>query len=426
MGLIKVKIKNTLLRRISITSSVIAIVLVAQVCAPKVAKEQSSALTAEQRKQRERECGIALSNGWEYYKNGDFESSVRNFGQVVELGCGEKYAESTYIYLGRAFIEVGNIDSAVWSFKQGLRYLPENGDLLQNIAYSLGRQNNVTEQAYYLERLVEVNPEKTDTYKTLIDLYRDQSNYDEVIHTLQRWLTIEPNNASVQSDMIRTLEESGSDPLSFMRRRWEENLDNAQWGIDYARKLIESSDYPQAFLVLEDVIQRSPTNRKAYEILANAALDNGDITRGISVFERLFTLNRTDYATAIILSQTYLSDQNFAKSMEWAETAIRTSNSNGDALNNRAEIYFEIAEACVSSHDIGVANFSDKLVYQMAYEDYSAAISKGFRRARSRKDFLEKNLIPTKGDWFLQDATKRVFKPEGSCYSGITRTVTHP
>ncbi|UCH61852.1 MAG: tetratricopeptide repeat protein [Fidelibacterota bacterium] len=393
---------------------------------PADGEEDGAALTEEELRRRQRECDIALSNAWEYYKNREFESSVRNYLKLVDMGCGEENAQDVYLYFGRAYIELGSLDSAVWAFKQGLRYLPEDKNLLENIAYALGRQGNVDEQIYYYERYLEADPTNVEVFATITDLLRQAERYDDLVLTLQRWLEVEPNNPRVQSDIIAAYEMSGKDPLTFMRQRWEDNPSNAQWGIDYAAKLVENLDYSLAYRVLEGVIQRTPTARSAYELLANAALDEGDVDRAISALERLFGLNRTDDKTALELSRAYLRKREFPSALEWAETALKVAANGGEAFYVRAEVYYSTADDCVSERESGAPSFQDKLVFQMAYEDYRSAVDKGYRRARTRADFLEKNLIPSKGDWFLQPANLRTFKPEGDCYSWITRTIKRP
>ena len=428
MGLSIVKPFNITRTIMLATLGIAATIIMLPMCVPPLADEgeEEPALTEEELKRRQRECDIALSNAWEYYKNREFESSVRNYNKLVDLGCGEENAQDVYLYFGRAYIEMGNLDSAVWAFKQGLRYLPEDKNLLENIAYALGRQGNVDEQIYYYERYLEADPTNVGVFGTLTDLLRQAERYDDLIIYLQKWLEVEPGNARIQTELIDAYPLAGKNPLSFLRQRWEDNPSNAQWGIDYADKLVENMEYTTAYRVLEGVIQRTPTARGAYELLANAALDDGDIDRAISALERLFGLNRTDEKPALELSRAFLRKGEYSRALEWAETALKVSTNGGEALYQRAEVYYTTADDCVSSRESGAPNFQDKLVFQMAFEDYRSAVDKGYRRARTRADFLEKNLIPSKGDWFLQPADLRVFRPEGGCYSWIKRTVKRP
>ena len=396
----------------------------AQMCAPQPPPEEiSRRMTAEERRQRDRKCAIALSNAWEYFKNRDYDSSIRNYNKLVDLGCGNEYASDVYIYFGRAYQEVGKVDSAIWAFQQGLRYIPRDKNLLQNVAYTMGRQGRINEQIRYMERWVEVDSANTQIYDELASLLRDQGRFDDLIQVLNDWDKIDPNNSRIQSEIIQVTELSGRDPIDILRNRWRDNPENAQYGYDYAAELVKRSEYTQAFRELEAVILRLPSSVRAYELLATAALDNDDTDRAISAYERLFALNRTNYKVAVDLSKTYLQTGGYEKALEWAEMAMKASNSNGDAYYARAEVYYAVGDDCLNQRESGIARFDDKIVFMMAWEDYSTSVERGNRRGKARADFLEKNLIPSKGDWFLQPADIRIFKPQGSCYTWINRTV---
>ncbi len=395
----------------------------AQMCAPPPPEAISRGMTVEERRQRDRQCAIALSNAWEYYKNRDWDSSIRNYRNLVDLGCGNEYASDVYLYFGRAYQEVGKVDSAIWAFQQGLRYIPRNKDLLQNVAYTMGRQNRIDEQIRYMERWIEVDSVNTKAYGELAALLRGEERFDDLLHVLNDWDKIDPNNSRIQTEIIQVTELSGRDPLDVLRNRWLDNPDNYQYGYDYAAELVKRSEYTKAFRELEAVIQRFPSSVSAYELLAISALDNDDTDRAIAAYERLFALNRTNYRVAVDLSKTYLQTGEYEQALEWAETAMRASNSNGEAYYARAEVYYAVGDDCLGQRESGVARFDDKIVFMMAWEDYSTSVERGNRRGKARADFLEKNLIPSKGDWFLQPADIRVFKPQGSCYTWINRTV---
>lgn len=414
--------------KISLSISIMATLMIFQGCVPPqdtTTEEQVQLSEAEKRK-RDRDCAIALSNGWEYYKNREFTSAIRNYHRLVDLGCGEEYASDLYLYFGRAYLELGNVDSAVWAYRQGLRYLPDNVDLLKNIAYTMGRQGNIDQEINYLYQIIDNDPSNTDVLSDMSDLLRKNERWDDLISVLQQWKMTAPGNAQVQSDLIAAFESAGRDPLQFMQDRWISSPENAQWGIDYARKLTEDSNYSEAITVLESIIQRHTTNVAAYRLLANTAMDNDEVDRAITAYEGLYQLNRTDADTPIELSKAYMRKGAYPKALEWAETGLRVSGQSGEAYYNRGEIYYNAADECTLGREAGVSVFADKLVFNMAYEDYMSAFNKGYRQARKKADFLEKNLIPTKGDWFLQEPNTRNFSANGDCYIWITRTITRP
>ncbi len=416
------------LSKLALSLIILVALLLYQACAPpqQAEPEQQVQMTEAEKRKRDRDCAIALSNGWEYYKNREFDSAIRNYHRLANLGCGEEYAGDFYLYFGRAYLELSNVDSAIWAFRQGLRYLPENTELLKNIAYTMGKRGDVDQQINYLYQIIDNDISNTEVLADMADLLRKEGRWDDLISVLQQWKNAEPENADVQSDLIAAFESAGRDPLDFMRERWAVNPENPQWGVDYAQKLFDESNYSEAIRVLDSVIQRHATNVQAYRLLANAAIDNDEVDRAIAAFEGLYQLNRTDATAPMELSKAYTRQSNFPKALEWAETALRVSGQGGIAYYNRGEVYYNAADECAFDREGGVSVFADKLVFNMAYEDYMAAFNKGYRQARQKAEFLERNLIPSKGDWFLQEPNIRTFSANGDCYTWITRTIARP
>ena len=88
-------------------------------------------------------------------------------------------------------------------------------------------------------------------------------------------------------------------------------------------------------------------------------------------------------------------------------------------MNQRAEVYFSLAEFCSSES----LTFWDKLVFEIAWQDYSEAAKSGYGRAKGRADFLYENNITTASDWFMTSETADELIPKGECYSWINRSV---
>ncbi|MAV58404.1 MAG: hypothetical protein CMG07_00430, partial [Candidatus Marinimicrobia bacterium] len=137
----------------------------------------------------------------------------------------------------------------------------------------------------------------------------------------------------------------------------------------------------------------------------------------LNTFEQLYKIDK-NYKTAIEISKILIEEENYKIALDWSEIAIKSSGENGASLFQRAEVFFALADACSGES----LTFSDKLVYEISFEDYSSALRKGFYRAKARKEFLEENNITSKGDWFML-GNDIVAKPEGNCYSWISREV---
>ena len=74
--------------------------------------------------------------------NGLYQDCVDAYNIALNEGCGDKYAQQIYQWMGRSYLQLGKIDSASWSVKKGLRILPDDLQLLNVAAFVAKKQNN--------------------------------------------------------------------------------------------------------------------------------------------------------------------------------------------------------------------------------------------------------------------------------------------
>ena len=85
-----------------------------------------------------------------------------------------------------SFSELSILDSAYWSFEQGLRYEPDNEILLELAAWNAGKINKLDDQFYYLDRLLEINPNNTQALERMSDTYRKNEMYETILYVSQK------------------------------------------------------------------------------------------------------------------------------------------------------------------------------------------------------------------------------------------------
>ena len=171
--------------------------------------------------------------------------------------------------------------------------------------------------------------------------------------------------------------------------------------------------------VMHNGIELYPEAIEVLENLGEAYLDLYMQDDALQIYGQLIALNNQSPKYLIEISKIYLDIGEYDNSLEYADKAVNLDSA--EAFNNRAQIYKGIVESCVGDE----LTMSDKAVYEMAWEDLNLAIDKGYRRARKDADFLRKNYITQRRDWFLNvDDSKRKFKPTDPCYNIIERSIT--
>ncbi|MEJ2051604.1 MAG: tetratricopeptide repeat protein, partial [Calditrichota bacterium] len=323
-------------------------------------------------------CEFDLSNGYEYYKQKSWQRAIENYEEVRSLGCGPSMAENLYLYLGNAYREVGNQDSAIAIYKAGRKYLPKN------------------KQIEVQENLVKLDPTNIDYLNDLADLYFTAQDYDNQIKTLNQILKIDPNNSAAQSSLISAMNKAGRDPIEALQERWENNPDNSSYGVEYGDELFSRQQYEEAITVFNKVTSLDPSNLRAWSRLAQSYENVDQYSNAINAYKGILKIdsNRKDVVDDI--SKLYVQLKDYKQAMDWANRCIRTGSKNGMGYAARGRVYQNVAADCSG----GNLDFQDKLVYQMAYEDYQQAVKMGYGQVTTQIDYLQ-NFIPTKGDWFF-------------------------
>jgi len=367
------------------------------------------------------ECEFKLSNGYEYYKQRNWDRAIDNYEDVRELGCGEKMAENLYLYLGNAYREVDNADSAIAVYREGLEYLPDNIYLWQNLAYMYKITNQTTQQIEAQENVVRLDSSNVEHLMDLADLYFQTNQYNNQIQILNKILEVDPDNTVAQSSLITAMKKAGKDPITVLQNRWANNPNNATYGTEYGEELFNRGKFEKAVTVLGKVTDLDPENLRAWSLLAQSYENLEEYRSAIEAYQGILEIdpNRKDVIRDV--SRLYVELGEFQRAMDWAERCINTGSENGMGYAARGSVYENLAAECSQ----GKPDFNDKLVYQMAYEDYQQAVSMGYGQVKARIDYLE-NFIPSKGDWFFHEGEGPEFAPGKDCYNWIDRTVTRP
>ena len=130
-----------------------------------------------------------------------------------------------------------------------------------------------------------------------------------------------------------------------------------------------------------------------------------NIPIGISSFTKIFTL------------------YDFEKAYFWANKAIGLNKMIGKAYFQRAEVLVQLVDYYRSDE----LDFCDRLVFDLAVQDYNSAYKNGVLNAKVYKNNL-KELVTNIGDWFLLGDKYAVISPdspecdkikEKDCYSFI-------
>lgn len=370
-------------------------------------------------------CPRLMSSAAEYYHARDWESTVRVYSEVVDLGCDEwnaTYAppEEIYQYYGFAYEQMGKYDSSEYVLLKGVEKIPNNVDLRVRLAYAYKRQGKTDQEIVEYERILdELDPNNIRVMTDLASLYRKEGMYEEQIRVLQKLIIIDPTNEAGIADLTTAFERTGKDPLELYLDKYNNNPSGTN-GIQLADAYMQNDRFNEAIDILKVINRKEPNNKMIFSMLGDAYINNDDFSNASDALEGIYKLDSRDYQTAIRICEVNSELGNFSKAIYWAEKAIRGSNSAGVALGAKGNVYYNAFHTCRTlevSHD-------DRIVARLAYKYYSQAESKGYRNVSGSKNWLSDNeVLFTKGDWFMLDAGQKAAgyaTVNTPCYSWVT------
>jgi tetratricopeptide (TPR) repeat protein len=374
------------------------------------------------RKANYNRCLFKMSNAEQYKIQENWSAAIRNYKDVIELGCVEDFADPLFKDLAHCYHKNNQTDSAAWAIEEGLIYKPTNLHMLKLMDYYNRENPEKCIEAW--NRINALYPDNTEYMFELADLYFEAGRYDEQINLLERILEIEPDNREAELSIIAAYEAKGIDPIELYAKNFEMDKTNSQYAYQYASRLVDNRDYRTAIEVLEESMKYNASSKTLAELLAESYEKTDKFKEAISVYLDLSKRNPSDNSYLIKISSLYREIGEYQKALDYADRAVELPPHNGKAMAERGEVYLAVAQANTTN-----LNLNDKLVYHMAYEDFKEALKQGTRGVRNKIKFLEDNelIITGQRDYFLATDANKVgpneFRPVGDAYNWITRTV---
>ena len=368
---------------------------------------------------RQVRCPRIFSSAAEFYKNRDWEATVRAYDELTDLGCDREEPQEVYLYYAIAYEYMGKYDSSEIVLLKGLSLLKDDIKLSSRLVYSYEKQGKIELQINELEKLAyDLAPEDPKIKIDLAKLYGEQERYDDQIAILKDLLELQPNNEGAQSDLAYAYDLSGRDPLDVYKNRFEKNPDNISYGLDYADKLIAADRPDAAADVLEKVVAEDPSSKIALRKLGQAYDIADKLFAAAKTYERLFRLDPRDFRMAVKIAEVYVENQDYSSAYDWADKAVDISGE-GEAIGAKGNVYYKGFQAC-RSIDIST---DDRIVATLAYQLFDDAESKGYSRYSRSKEWLKENeVLFGKAQWFMMDAdvkNRGYIKADDECYKWV-------
>ena len=199
-------------------------------------------------------CPLLLNFASSNYQNRDWRGAINNYDQLLKCNCGKVDPENTFKYMAYSYQQLGLYDSAAYIFKQGLKYTPEDIDLLKMAGENSGRLENYDDQIYYFDKILSFEENNLEILEMLSNVYRDREMYEEQVSILNIWLKYEPTSRNANAEKKAAFAALGKDESDVDRERWESETSNIQYGLDYIRSLQDAGNIEKIVEVCKELL----------------------------------------------------------------------------------------------------------------------------------------------------------------------------
>lgn len=391
--------------------------------------DKNNAVDLEAQKQAYmRELTKFWSFGWENYKNKQYKDALKHFWKVVELDTVKKFP-TVFRYLGDSYFKLEKPDSAKIVYEMGLERYPNDSYLHRLVGYFLA-QTEQTEAAIEkyetVVRLVEEEA-KTDSkelatlkddLKQLATLYVKADRRDDAIAVFNRVLEIDPNDLEAQNNLAALIASTGDiEALIEAREKVrEQDPQNSQVRFELGKMYFDRGEYEKAIERFKEFLALSPNDIGAMEFVGTSYQRLDKFNEAIAEFKKILDTQPQNKKVLAEISRCYKGLGNFSTARTYASRALNVDNTFGLGWIALGEVYEASADRCVKPKG-GKVDYNDKLVYELAYQQYrNAFVDPGYRREAENKCNYLLPVTPTVEDVFMHSEKR----PAGECYQWIS------
>ncbi|MFQ5602881.1 MAG: tetratricopeptide repeat protein [bacterium] len=357
------------------------------------------------------------SFGYENYKNKQYADAAKYFWKVTELDTIRKFPK-IYRYLGDSYFKLEKPDTAKIVFELGIKKYPEDAHLHRMVGYISEQTEQIESAISEYETVVSLESESVDDWRRLATLYVRADRIEDAIAAYDKLLAINPDDLEAQKNKTALIASTGDieaviEEKEIVRQR---DPENSQVRFDLGKLYFDTGNYEVSIERFKEFLILSPNDVSALEYIGVAYQRLEKNTEAIAEFKKILEIQNNNKKVMTEISRCYKELGRFTTARTYAKRALAIDNVYGLGWIALGEVYEAAAERCLNRKG-GKLDFNDKLVYEIAYQQYKRALQDlEFRNEAERHINYLQGVLPTTEDKFMHKDQK---KPRGDCYSWI-------
>ena len=267
---------------------------------------------------------------------------------IIAAGCdNQDLTKQQYYDNGLQFLEVGNANGAIISFKKAIEKDQNFFEARFQLASAYIIKHKYESAERELLKVKRLNPSSDDMHVSLAKVYLNTERIDAALQEIDAYLSKKDDNAEAYEIAAKVYAAQED------YKRAEETLDtalkkfpgNISLKILLAEIYLSSGEINKVDSLVNEVLEAENDNKKALYLLAKIKNMRGESAEAIEAYTRILDIDSTDITALFELGFTYLKNNDLEKARVTAEQFLA-------AHSKRPEGHYLM----------GLVNFHDKKI----------------------------------------------------------------
>ena len=387
-----------------------------------ISPERQKAINDSLKKAQEFQINLNYSIAREHQKNDNYKDAIRPFWKVIQLDTlgGEAKFPIAYTFLGDCYMKLDMPDSALMVFKLGTERAPDKIHNHRMVAFLSAAQGDYDLAIDEYKKTIALDPDNLSDYKPLGSLLVQQERYEEALDVYKKILELDPQDVEAIQTLSKIQGILGFDDYDIIATKVEalnQDPQNTQLMSEIAEKYFKLAEYAKALEYYNMYLAIKPDDLRILEYTGSCYQNLSQFNKAINIYEKILAINPEHKKVLCEMGTCYKELKQFSKARSMANKALAVDSGYGLAYMVRGLTYEACADDCIGKRDKRISRIDDKLVYEMAYNEYQKATQDPVfaQQARDRMNYIKPE-IPTQEDRFMYPNKK---KAELDCYNWI-------
>ena len=204
----------------------------------------------------------------------DYDKAIGYYKKCIELKFGEG---KIYIDLANVYKEKGDIDTYLYTLKEGLAFFPDDPDLINELINHYISVSDVDNTIIYTKRAIAKDSTNSNLYFILGSMYESKKNVDAAKLQYIKAIDVDSTNTDAAFNLGVIYYNSGVDKIKHATTK--------------AEKKQAEYEYTRALIYIEKVHEKEPNSRDVLYMLKNIYRINGDDVKKAEIEKKISELN---------------------------------------------------------------------------------------------------------------------------------------